>query len=134
MSKIKKCSDKTKTQIITTFLEILNTVKLYHWETKTYSIHKATDDLKEKLELNIDRFVEILLGKCQTRINLIQSRIKLIDVKKNGIIKQKLFEYKRFLSDFSMIFNARTDGDLLSVRDDILGDINQFLYLLSFHS
>lgn len=53
---------------------------------------------------------------------------------KNGLIKQKLFEYKRFLGDFSIIFNARTDGDLLSVRDDILGDINQLLYLLSFNN
>jgi DNA-binding ferritin-like protein len=134
MSNSKKCpSNKTKTHIVTTFLGIINTVKLYHWETDVYSIHEATDELKEKLEFNIDRFVEILLGKCRTRINLTQNRIQLIDVKKNDSFKEKLFEYKSFLVDLSIIFNTGTDGDLLSVRDDILGDINQFLYLLSFN-
>lgn len=134
MSKSRKCpSNTTKIHIVTTFLEIMNTVKLYHWETDIYSIHKATDELKEKLEFNIDRFVEILLGKCRTRINLTQNRIQLIDVKKNDSFKEKMFEYRSFLIDLSVIFDKRTDGDLLSVRDDMLGDINQFLYLLSFN-
>ena len=134
MSRSRKCpSNTTKIHIVTTFLEIMNTVKLYHWETDIYSIHKATDELKEKLEFNIDRFVEILLGKCRTRINLTQNRIQLIDVKKNDSFKEKMFEYRSFLIDLSVIFDTRTDGDLLSVRDDMLGDINQFLYLLSFN-
>ena len=31
-----------------------------------------------------------------------------------------------------MFFDIKRDSDLLSVRDEILGDINQFLYLLTF--
>ena len=31
-----------------------------------------------------------------------------------------------------MFFDSKRDSDLLNVRDEILGDINQFLYLLTF--
>jgi hypothetical protein len=29
-------------------------------------------------------------------------------------------------------FNETRDSDLLSIRDDLLADINQFLYLMTF--
>jgi hypothetical protein len=32
----------------------------------------------------------------------------------------------------NMFFDSKKDSDLLSVRDEILGHINQFLYLLTF--
>ena len=64
----KKTTRKTKLQpqsnkLISTFLHMLNTVKLYHWKTISYSTHKATDQLYADLNLKIDEFVEILLGK-----------------------------------------------------------------------
>ena len=31
--------------IVTMFLQMLNTVKLYHWKTSSYAQHKATDSL-----------------------------------------------------------------------------------------
>jgi len=31
--------------IVPTFLHMLNTVKLYHWKTTSFSTHKATDEL-----------------------------------------------------------------------------------------
>ncbi len=42
---------------------MLNTIKLYHWKTTSYSEHKATDELHERLSGHIDTFVEVLLGK-----------------------------------------------------------------------
>jgi DNA-binding ferritin-like protein len=52
------------------FLQILNTVKLYHWKTKSYASHKATDELYTKLNDLFDQFTEILLGKLNNRIHL----------------------------------------------------------------
>ena len=49
--------------IVTMFLQMLNTVKLYHWKTSSYAQHKATDDLYSSLNESIDSFVEIMLGK-----------------------------------------------------------------------
>ena len=60
----------TQQQIVTMFLQMLNTVKLYHWKTSSYAQHKATDELYTNLNLNIDTFVEIMLGKTGGRVNL----------------------------------------------------------------
>jgi len=56
--------------IVAMFLQMLNTVKLYHWKTYSYAQHKATDELYSKLNENIDSFVEIMLGKTGSRVNL----------------------------------------------------------------
>ena len=36
------------------------------------------------------------------------------------------------LIDLNLCFDEKKDSDLLTVRDDILSDLNQFFYLLSF--
>ena len=40
----------TQQRIVTMFLQMLNTVKLYHWKTSSYAQHKATDELFESLD------------------------------------------------------------------------------------
>ena len=125
--------------IVIKFLEILNTVKLYHWlyhwKTYTYATHKATDEFHQKLEDNIDTFVETLLGKHGDRINL--SKVKCISIKDFNSLK----DFKREITDFSKyltalnstpLFKDPTSSDLLTIRDEILKDVNQFLYLLTF--
>ena len=121
-----------KSKIVRVFLEILNTVKLYHWKTRSYSQHKATDELYDRLNENIDKFIEILLGKDESRVKLIEKRIDVLDAKNTQSFKSRIYEYREFLTDMNTIFSSKTDSDLLSVRDEILGDVNQFLYLLSF--
>ena len=47
------------------FIELLNMIKLYHWETRSYAQHEASDRLHESLSKHIDEFVEVLIGKYQ---------------------------------------------------------------------
>ena len=61
-------------QITVVFLETLMMVKLYHWKTHSYATHKATDQLYDSLNDNIDKFIEVLLGKTGTRIDLMNNR------------------------------------------------------------
>ena len=61
----KMLSNTQKSRMIKMFFEILHTIKLYHWKTKSYSQHKATDELHEKLSEQTDRFVEVLMGKTK---------------------------------------------------------------------
>jgi DNA-binding ferritin-like protein len=124
---------ETRAHIVRVFLEMLNNVKLYHWKTESYSQHKATDELYERLNENIDTFVEILLGKDETRIKLLKKQVDLLDTKNTYEFKSRMYEYREFLTEMNTIFDSKKDTDLLSVRDDILGDINQFLYLLTFN-
>ena len=114
------------------FFEMLNTVKLYHWKTYQYSQHQATDELYKRLNEHIDKFVEILLGKDETRIKQLDKKVNLINTESVGAFKTKIYQYREFLIDLTGIFSSKTDSDLLNVRDEILGDLNQFLYLLTF--
>lgn len=132
MNDVKNTNNRDKSHIVKVFLEVLNMVKLYHWKTHSYAQHKATDELYERLNENIDKFVEILLGKDESRIKMLEKRIDLVDAKNVKDFKSRIYEYRTFLTDMNMYFDAKRDTDLLSVRDDLLSDINQFLYLLTF--
>jgi Family of unknown function (DUF5856) len=128
-----KTDNKEKSKIVRFFLEILNTIKIYHWKTKKYAEHKATDELYEKLGDHIDRFIEILMGKDGSRINILEKNIEIFDANSSSDFKDKIYEYRDFFINMDKYFHAKSDSDLLSIRDEILGDINQFLYLLTLH-
>ena len=121
-----------KSHLVRVFLEMINVVKLYHWKTRSYAQHKATDELYSSLNSNIDKFVEILLGKDQSRIHMIEKRIDLLDAHNKNEFQKRIFEYRNFLTSLNIYFDSSRDSDLLNVRDEILGDLNQFLYLMSF--
>ena len=44
------------------FLHLRDQIKLYHWQTRVYSRHIATDKTLEALEKHIDSFVEVYIG------------------------------------------------------------------------
>lgn len=118
--------------IVKIFMEILNMVKLYHWKTRSYAQHKATDELYAKLNEHIDTFVEVLLGKTESRIKSIEDNLPLINVNTVDDFKERVYEYRDFLIDMNIYLDSKKDTDLLNIRDELLGDINQFLYLMTF--
>lgn len=121
-----------KTYIVRTFLEILNVVKLYHWKTHSFPEHKNTDELYQRLNENIDKFVEVYLGKQGSRIEYWNKTMEVVQYEKTKQIKARMYQFREFLMDLSNVFSPRRDSDLLNIRDEILGDVNQFLYLLTF--
>jgi DNA-binding ferritin-like protein len=125
----------TQQKIITMFLQMLNTVKLYHWKTFSYAQHKATDKLYSNLNENIDTFVEIMLGKTGDRVNLTQQKtLPLLDYSNVNDFTKEINKYKQFLINMNRDdgLNITNNSDLLNVRDEILGNLNQFTYLLTF--
>lgn len=117
--------------IVTMFLQMLNTVKLYHWKTSSYAQHKATDELYSNLNSTIDKYVEIMLGKTGGRVNLTGTKtIPLLDYTDVSGFKREVEMYKDYLIDLQV--DDKKDTDLLNVRDEILGHLNQFTYLLTF--
>jgi DNA-binding ferritin-like protein len=124
-------SEIKKTIIVENFMEMLNTIKLYHWNTHSFAQHKATDELHEKMSGHVDKFVEILLGKKGDRILHIKSTIPIMNNKTVMSFRDQVYKYRQYLIDMDGCFNSTNDTDLLNVRDEILGDINQFLYLLT---
>ena len=122
-------------EITVVFLEILLMIKLYHWKTSSYATHKATDELYTKLNANIDDFIEVLLGKSGTRTDLMENKnIRLVDLSSLETLKREVDNFKSYLVGLNdnKAMKLMTNTDLYNIRDTILGDLNQFLYLLSF--
>ena len=115
-------------QITVYFMEMLMMVKLFHWKTHSFATHKATDELYDSLNGHIDTFIEVLLGKTGSRINLTKTKsISLVDLSSQASLKARIDKFKRFLEGLS-----DQGTDLMNIRDEILGDLNKFLYLLTF--
>jgi Family of unknown function (DUF5856) len=116
------------------FFTLMNQVKLYHWQTTSYSRHKATDKMLESLMEHIDRFIEVYQGRygriqVLENINDTTKVINKNDVEMEGYVKTCI----QFLeSDLVTQGYVRTsDTDLLNIRDEMIGDLHQLLYLFS---
>ena len=127
-------SQKNESYIVLRFMHYLNTIKLYHWKTSSFAKHEATDKLYASLNTDIDRFVEQMLGKRGNRLDF--SNIKSIpinDITNDKQIIKEMQEFKNFLVNIHYKLPNMSNSDLLNIRDDILGSINQFLYLATFN-
>lgn len=122
-------------EIVLMFLQMLNTIKLYHWKTMSYATHKATDELYISLGANVDLFVETMLGKKGERINLTNVKhLPLMDYTNITDFKNEIEKYKKYMVGMndSKTVDLKGNSDLLNIRDTILGDLNKFTYLLTF--
>ena len=115
-------------KIILFFIELLNMIKLYHWQTYSYATHKATDQLYQELNDNIDKYVESMLGKIPSRPNLHLKSIPLRSFTNLSLFLKEIEKCKKFLIQINY---SSENSDLFSIRDEILGNLNQFTYLLS---
>ena len=115
------------------FMTMREQVKIYHWQTLSYPRHIATNDLVTKLDASIDQFVEVYISKYGRPLFTGKtSSIKLINFKD--------IEMTRFVKDaISWLENdlpqklKKTDTDLLNIRDTIVTDLNQTLYLFTLN-
>ena len=72
-----------------------------------------------------------MLGKTGGRVNLTGTKtIPLLDYTDVSGFKREVEMYKDYLIDLQV--DDKKDTDLLNVRDEILGHLNQFTYLLTF--
>ena len=121
-------------EIVNLMLTLRNQVKIYHWETMQFSRHKSTDDLLEKLDDSIDKFVEVYIGKYgRPKLTPKTGTIRLRnynDEEGQELLKQAI----EWLTTRLPKLLSSKDTDLLNIRDEILAELNQTLYLFSFTS
>ena len=122
------------------FLELLNTIKIYHWSTLSYPTHKATDELHGKMSELVDSFIEIYIGHC-ARGGGSGSGVPVFRFKseKSACIAfcecKSLDAFCKVLDDNIVHLEGLTkklDGytDLVNIRDEMVGALAQALYLL----
>jgi len=113
------------------FLTLRNQIKVYHWQTMSYARHIATNDLVTKLDTNLDQFVEVFIGKYGRP--KFGGKTSLLPIKnfndKDGpeLIRNAI----DWLTNSLPIKLKKSDTDLLNIRDTIVADLNQVLYLFT---
>ena len=116
------------------FLEMRNQIKLYHWQTHSYARHKATDDAVSSLDEHIDKFVEVYIGKYGrpklSGKNASFTLENLTDKKAITFVKECIQILQTVLVKD---LKPESDSDLFNLRDEMLADLNQLLYLFGLH-
>jgi hypothetical protein len=118
--------------IVHDFLEFSAQVKLYHWQTKVYARHLASDKLFGEINELIDKFVEIYIGKNgRPQLPTTQRSLKLDNLNDDTMVTY-LNKWIRYLQDKLPEMLDKKDTDLINIRDEMMGLINNTLYLFTF--
>jgi len=121
-------------QLVQFFFAIEHTIKLYHWQTKSFSRHKATDNLVDVIIGITDRFMEAYQGKEKYGKLSLTSEIPIsIGILNDSNATKYLKDIAAFL--MSMEKNGvvdSSDTDLLNIRDELLAAVNNTIYLFTF--
>lgn len=116
--------------IVQFYLSLRNALKVYHWNTTSYPRHKASDAFVENMDKLIDSFVEIYIGR-HGRYTPAKSMTLELPVLNEKAVTKYLAEARTWLSDKLPSMLDKKDTDLLNIRDEMLGEINQALYLFT---
>jgi hypothetical protein len=119
-----------KEEITLKLLQIQLQFKFLHWQTHGDAKHKAYGEIYDSLGDNIDKLVEAMMGKYgriefEPEFSIMFQDISTLSVQNfmDGITE--------FLVGMTDKLDSRYDTDLLNIRDEILGDINQTKYRLT---
>lgn len=113
------------------FLTLRNTIKIYHWNTTSYPRHKATDDLVEKVDTLSDKFVEIYIAKYNRPADFKKTITLTLPPLTDESVKKYLGEAIIYLESNLQKRLSPKDTDLFNIRDEIIAEINQALYLFT---
>ena len=119
-----------KEELTLKLIQIQTQFKFLHWQTFGDAKHKAYGEIYDSLIPHIDKFVECMMGKYgrvkfESEFSIMFQDISAISVQDfvDGI--------EEFLINMTDQLDNRRDTDLLNIRDEILGDINQLKYRLT---
>lgn len=118
-------------EIAVNFMFVRDQLKLYHWSTTNYARHIASDTLVNNLSLKMDRFMEVIQGTENKRLSLKNKPFVYKKETDKSIIKL-LENFKNWLSYTLPKHINKKNTDLFNIRDDILSDVNNTLYLFTF--
>jgi DNA-binding ferritin-like protein len=129
-----KVTQKSFDDLVKNMLEVSIIVKLHHWNTMSYSTHKATDSLYDTLSDNIDKYVEVMIGKSngEYRINKNNyEKLKIKNIANNSALEKQIKVFINELNNFHSKLDNVEYSDVNNIKDEIVGELNKFLYLLT---
>ena len=115
-------------------LTLRNQLKVYHWQTRVYARHIATDKVLEELDKLIDAYVEVLIGKYgRPKLDAETRVLRLQTLTEAGATKLVTAAIRHMLGPMVRKLNPATDSDLVNLRDEMVANLNQLLYLFTLH-
>jgi hypothetical protein len=119
-------------EIAMILLSFRDQLKIYHLQTHSYSRHTAADKLVETMTDQMDRFLETLQGSRNLRMVVPKKRPYITFENHTDItIVVLMNEFKKWLNTKLPDKLKPMDNDLRNIRDEILGSVNQSLYLFT---
>ena len=118
--------------LVKIFFHMTLNIKLYHWQTTSFSRHKATDDLFGELLELIDTFVEVYMGKYNRPQFNEKTSITIQEMSDEQAVKM-IENYIKFLKVDLQKYIKTTDTDLFNIRDEMLQHFNKTLYLFTLN-
>lgn len=118
----------TTQKFLTKLFQFQIQIKLYHWNTNSYSNHKATDKLFQKLLEFIDCFIESYLGKFKQ----IQTPIPITfekNINERNIISKVFQPFLNFLKEWKEDFK-KEDQEYIHLIEDLEIEVEKTKYLM----
>jgi hypothetical protein len=113
------------------FLQLRDQIKLYHWQTRVYARHVATDTTLAKIEERIDSFVEVYIGKFgRPRLTGKNATITVQNLTEAGAVRTVKAAMK-YVQGMHKPLQMHTD--LINILDDLLSELGQLMYLMTLH-
>ena len=117
-------------ELVTTLLTFCVQVKLWHWQTLSFSAHKALDWYNDELATQKDLFVEAMLGylgdnRLPVQIEGLEKFVNF-DV---AVALLKMDEFMERLIAARDFFEGK--ADLQNIIDEMCASVNKLKYLIS---
>jgi hypothetical protein len=119
-----------KEELILKLVQIQNQFRFLHWQTFGDAKHRAYGGIYDSLGELIDKFTEAMMGKYGRPDFDGEFSIMFQDIKSLSV-QDFMDGITEFLVSMTDQLDPRYDTDLLNLRDEMLGDINQLKYLLT---
>jgi len=116
-------------KLVAPLIKIQEQLRIFHWQSSTFAQHKAFGKAYESLGDLVDSFIEIYMGKYGKLKAKLTYSIELDNFSEN--YDEYLNNYISFLSGLNNELDSSKDTDLLNIRDEMLGILNNLKYLLT---
>ena len=130
----KKVIQKSKPSQIVQFIQhtmdFLATIKMFHWTTEFFSIHKATDELYGKLQTFMDHYVEASIGHYNESLKNKVKSIQITNLQTTEKLNNYTIRYKNTLRKIRDNLTEEKESELINILDDMLTELDVLLYLL----
>ena len=128
--------------IVSPLLTILNQIKVYHWQTTSFSEHKALDMAYESLGELVDEFVEVYQGTFgRVKSASGQFLFELENLQTENLpseedselvgLQGKIDQWITYLKSFNNDADLNDKSDLLNIRDEMVATLNRLKYLIT---